>query len=210
MLDIRQDVEVTGIKRETDGWRVDLEQGPVEMRFSGIVVTAPAPQAAALVARVAPGMTAALASVDMAPVWTLLAGFDAPLELPERPAKAGIVDKALKMPGTDGDPSEAWVIHTTPDFSRRHLEQDRVTFATGLLQTVFDAFQAEPVEASFLRAHRWRFAYAETAFGAPFLVDAGLGLWVGGDWALGRTGEAAFQSGRAMADAILSSEAKAG
>ena len=54
-----------------------------------------------------------------------------------------------------------------------------------------------------LQAHRWRYSLVERPLGEPclWLPEARLGL--AGDWCFGGRAEAAFDSGRALATAIL-------
>jgi hypothetical protein len=62
--------------------------------------------------------------------------------------------------------------------------------------------------ASYAAAHRWRYARTEVPLGAPFAGDPEAGLLIGGDWALGPDAGHAWQSGRAMARALLSAGAE--
>ena len=57
-------------------------------------------------------------------------------------------------------------------------------------------------DAIYAAGHRWRYAQASTPLGVPFLTDGG-GVFLGGDWTLSARAEGAWQSGGAMADAVL-------
>ena len=54
-------------------------------------------------------------------------------------------------------------------------------------------------------AHRWRYAQTGQALEKPFASSQDGTLFVGGDWALGARVECAYESGVAMADAVLAS-----
>ena len=59
---------------------------------------------------------------------------------------------------------------------------------------------APPIHAA---AHRWRYSLVEVPLGRPCLADAALGLGLAGDWCLAGRAEAAFDSGTALAAALL-------
>lgn len=54
-----------------------------------------------------------------------------------------------------------------------------------------------------MEAHRWRYAQVENALQVPCLYDPACRLGAAGDWCLGARIEAAYDSGLALADAIL-------
>lgn len=206
-LDIRAEAEVVEVGREGDAWRLRPADGRVEGGFDAVVVAIPAPQASRLLAPGGPVPAAALASVRMAPVWALLAAFDARVDLPDLVEDAADVARAERQAsrpgraGTQGD--DAWVVHFSPAFTRAHLETDKDAVLPLLLDG-FAAVAGSLPRASYAAAHRWRFARTEVPLGAAFLGDPASGLLVGGDWALGPDAVHAWRSGRAMAGALLS------
>ena len=193
-LDIALGHTVATLRRDGAGWRVDGE-GP----FETIVLTAPAPQSAALLAPVAPELAAMLSRVVYAPCWTWLAAFDAPLPLPDalRP-DAGPIGWAARNNSKPGrDAMEAWVVQATPEWSRANLEAAPDIIAAALRKAL-DA-PAPIAEAT----HRWRYSLVETALERDCIWDAGRGIGIAGDFCIAGRAEAAFLSGRAMAEAIL-------
>jgi predicted NAD/FAD-dependent oxidoreductase len=64
----------------------------------------------------------------------------------------------------------------------------------------FDHF-AQYVTATAV--HRWRYARVTASLGQPFLRDAGGSLYLGGDWCIGPSVEAAWTSGTAIANDLL-------
>ncbi|MGB1006306.1 MAG: hypothetical protein ACPGVX_03980, partial [Thalassobaculaceae bacterium] len=123
----------------------------------------------------------------------------------ERIAK--IIDETTK-PSRDGA-AASLVAHATPTWSRTHLERGKETVAADLLAHVRDLLQitATPV---FQVAHRWRFAEVETAAGVPFIWDGTHRLGACGDWCRGGGVEGAFDSGAALAAAVLTSRGSRG
>ncbi|MCQ4160803.1 NAD(P)-binding protein [Roseomonas sp. GC11] len=168
--------------------------------FSAVVVTFPAPQAAALLATAAPALAEALRPVRLAPCWTLMAAFDAPLPLPDLlqpnpPEPIAWAARESAKPGREA--GERWVIQAGPEASRAWLE-DSADSVTRRLLAALGA--PAPRESA---AHRWRHARVEVPLGQPCLWDPALRLGVAGDGCLAPRAEAAFDSGEAVARAIL-------
>lgn len=207
-LDIRQGVEVAGLARESRGWVVRLTNGGSVAHFHTVLVTAPAPQAQAIVAPVAPKIAHEISAVRMQPVWTCLVEFDEALPLPGKLEGRGRVLRADRMASKPArqDKREAWVIHMRPEFVLEDVFADRASVAPLILDAFGDAYGITLPRTRYLDAHRWRYAFADQPLGRPFLGDAASGLLVGGDWTLGRRAEHGFESGLAMAKAVLSRE----
>ena len=75
------------------------------------------------------------------------------------------------------------------------------TVAANAVFAAITGIEAQPVYAS---AHRWLYALVEQAAGAPCLWNSDMQIGACGDWCIGPRVEAAFESGRAMAEMILS------
>jgi predicted NAD/FAD-dependent oxidoreductase len=177
------------------------EDGP----FEAVVVAVPAPQAAPLLAGPAPGLQAALAPVRMAPCWTLMAAFRAPLDLPDhiRPEAGPLAWAARDSSKPGRDPAiECWVVQAGAAWSRDHLEMAEQEARAALLAAFGRLAEQALPEAAHLAAHRWRHALVERPVGTPFLWDPVRGIGAAGDWCLGPRAEAATESGTALATAM--------
>lgn len=207
-LDIRQGVEVESVSRESRGWVVRLTNGRSLAPFHSVIVTAPAPQAKALIASAAPEIASEIEKVRMQTIWTCLVEFQHSLELPGRIEGQGSIMRADRMASKPGreDNREAWVIHMTPDFAQDEIFADPSIFAPHILETFEETFALTLPPVRYLDAHRWRYAFADQPLGRPYLGCAETGLLVGGDWTLGRRAEHGFESGKEMAKAMLSRE----
>ena len=177
------------------------EDGP----FTAAVVAVPAPQAIPLLAPHAPGFAAALEAVRFAPCWTVMAAFPGRLALGDtlRPAASpiGWAARDSSKPGRDGL-AECWVVQATPAWTREHLEDPPARVIDELLAALAEL--AGPLPAPIHReAHRWRYALVETPLGSPCLWDPSARLGVAGDGCIAGRAEAAWDSGRALARAIL-------
>lgn len=105
------------------------------------------------------------------------------------------------------DPREAWVIYMKPEIVRDQFFADPAIVVPLILEAFGCANNLTLPQVLYLDAHRWRYAFADQPLGRPFVGDAGNRLLVGGDWTLGGRADHGFQSGRAMANAVLSREA---
>jgi predicted NAD/FAD-dependent oxidoreductase len=130
-----------------------------------------------------------------------------PLAGPFRPEIAGerVADDTLgwvarntSKPGRGG--AEAWTLHATPAWSRRHLDRAPAEIAPLLGAALARTSGAALPDAVHLSAHRWRYALARHPLGEPCLYDPDLGLGLCGDWCLGPRVESAFLSGAALAE----------
>lgn len=202
-LDVRQGITVTALTPAATGWTVHA--GDTALTADRVVLTVPAPQAAALLGPEHPFATP-LESVEIAPCLTLMAAFPE-AATPDIRFRA---DEAHPLPWIARDSSRpgrarpglsGWVAQAGPEWSARHLEETPDAIAAAMLPLLAEALDLAPTAALHASAHRWRHARVARPLGAPFLTDAG--LWLGGDWCLGPRVEAAWQSGQAIAAAIL-------
>jgi predicted NAD/FAD-dependent oxidoreductase len=183
------------------------EAGP----FDAVLVTAPAPQAATLLAHPAPHLRQAVEQARMAPCWTLMAAFAERLDLPDRiRSETGEIASAVRDSSKPGryPATECWVVQAGPAWTRAHLELDEAAASAALLAAFAHLAGRNLPTPLYAAAHRWRYALVETPLGTPCLWDAALGLGAAGDWCLGARAESAAESGMALA-AMLASAAAA-
>ncbi|MES2713150.1 MAG: NAD(P)-binding protein [Pseudomonadota bacterium] len=173
--------------------------------FSAVLVTAPAPQAAELVAPLWPQAAMHLGPIRYAPCWTVLASFAERLALPDalRPESdtIGWATRDSSKPGRDPG-AECWVIQAGPEFSRTHLEQPAAAVVPLLLEALARHAGAPLPARRIAQAHRWRFSLLEQGLGAPCLWNPALRVGLAGDWCLEGRAEAAWDSGTALAHAL--------
>ncbi|MDJ0275354.1 NAD(P)-binding protein [Sphingomonas sp. 2R-10] len=199
-LDVRWSCHVRSVVREQDGWRVRHDAGE-DGPFGELVVALPAEQVAPLVRGVDDTLAALAGDHPSAPCWTVLLGFDRPLEVEPLPG-GGSIDRAARNPAKPGRPAgEAWTLHADADWSARHIEAERDAVIAELT-TAFAALVPalpRPVHAS---AHRWRYARSDGARIGHYRARP-QHLSACGDWLLAPRVESAWLSGRQAADAIL-------
>ncbi|MCG8457320.1 MAG: FAD-dependent oxidoreductase [Holophagales bacterium] len=206
-LDVRQSARVVSLERRGKRWRVDLADGE-SFSVGFVALTAPAPQALDLLPR-EHAFAEPLARVELAPCHALMAAFGEPLPLPTPGFSAAFVrDSALAWIARDSskprrEAGERWVLHTTPEWSRAHLEDEPEEAGRELLSALERALGAPLPRAAWCRVHRWRYARVLRSLGRDRLFDPETGLGYAGDACLGSRVEDAYLSGIALAGTLL-------
>ena len=195
-LDIRLGEKVSP-QRASTGWKIGEEH------FDHVISTVPVTQARTLF----PELTTVLTDVSVAPCWTLMIAFAGPPDWQEmsRFRETGIawIAKNSSKPERDAE-QECWVVHASADWSEAHLEIDKDTAKKHLIDLLHSMRGGMP-EITYAAAHRWRYALTTTPLGQPYIRSSDQTLLVGGDWCLGARVEDAWESGLAMASALLKS-----
>lgn len=168
-----------------------------EARFDAVLVTAPAPQATALLAA-DPQLQERLAAVRMLPCVALMLGFDSPLDVAWDAARVE-QDPLLAWVARDGSKpgrarGERWVVHATPAWSEAHFADEATSPA---LLAAFASLTGSRAVPQLAVRHGWRFARVEQPLGVPFLCAADGRLAFAGDACLGARVEDAWRSGSA-------------
>lgn len=204
-LNVRFDTEVSSVERHGERWRLVSDKGEGLGEYDAVVLTAPAPQTAALIKWSAPELSARAEQAVMEPQWALMIALRESLDLADvtevgvGPLQRIIRDshKPGRAPG-----AERWVAHATHEWTRHHLEQFPEATAAALLDAFWATTGARKQEPLVLKAHRWRYARVSKPLDVKCLFDAQLRIAAAGDWCLGATLEAAFLSGAAAAGRI--------
>ena len=202
-LQIRKATRVEGIVKVSGGWKLVWEGGADI--FDRVVVTAPAPQIAALLPE-NHGFTGPLDAVRMDPSLTLMVGLPSGVELPfvsRRTPDADISWIACDSAKPGRPDATCIVAQASRDWSVRHLELERDAFATLMLPLLSKALGIDAIiDPAYISGHRWRYAFVSRPLGQPCLVDEEQTLFAGGDWCLGAKAEDAWVSGQAIAETI--------
>lgn len=200
-VDVRFGHRVERLTREEDTVVVETPEGSFEADH--VVLATPAPQAVPLVAALAPALADALARVDVDPAWVLMLGWDHPLPRPwgllhleDHPC----LRLVLRNEARPGRPDAAqWVVHATPEWSRKHLERAPEIVADALAGAARQTLDLP--RPTHQVAHRWRYAHVQRPVGRPFLRQAN--VWACGDALLGGGVAGALASGAAVAGRLL-------
>jgi renalase len=202
-ITVSRETTIKRLVRNGAVWNVEDGAGTIHGPFAAVGVTFPAPQVTALLdgsGFVLPDV----ARATYAPCWSLMiATAQAPADILIEPREdpIGLIAQDSTKPGRPE--GIRLTVHATPDWSRRHLEEPREFVAAVLIDAANERLGLD-LRPTHIAAHRWRFAQVETALGVPCLYDPALRLGAAGDWCLGARIEAAYDSGAALAEAILS------
>lgn len=196
---------VTALEECGRGWRLHTEIGETR-EVDLAVIAVPAEQAAALLAPVAADLAARADAARSEPCWAVMVAFAGPVAA-EADCWRGVnvigwAARNNSKPGRTGP--DSWVVQATPDWSRRHIEDDPGEVSS----TLIDALALDLGVDLPLRigsdVQLWRFARSEPGGPGPVL-DAGRHLGLCGDWLIGPRVECAWLSGVQLADRISSS-----
>ena len=184
------------------GWRLVFDRGEaVDVDIA--VVATPAEQASDLLASVAPDLAARARAAVSEPCWTLMLAFFESVAVEQNCWRAqdiiGWAARNSSKPGRIGP--ESWVVQASPSWSRLHLEADP-NWVSVTLKGALSNMLAIPMPAvAGESCHRWRFARSGAdGSGASFDRNRHIGLC--GDWLIGPRVEAAWLSGKALAEQI--------
>ncbi len=197
---------------EKQGCSLIDNQGKALGSFSRVIVTAPAPQAVELLNKV-PQFSKIAAQIKTYPTWVSIICLETPTAIDtdifcgSHPTFARIIRDTSKPNHQSGDNTEAWYLEANRDWSTAH-QSAAIESVSAQLLSEFKLVVKKPIKHSFQRTHRWLYAGHGTVHSEPFLLCDKTGIGACGDW-LGATGlEGAWQSGDALANAILEADSR--
>ena len=202
-LALRSGAAISELQPASTGWRLHAQDiGALDDVYDALVLAVPAPQAGPLLRAVAPRQAALADATRMEGCWAMMLQYAAPLALGfdaafinRGPLRWVARDNA--KPGRDG--AESWLLHASAEWSEAHIELDGDSIAALLLPAFAELGGPAP---QHWNVHRWRYASTATQRSEVCSWDAGLGVGMCGDWLNGGTVEAAWLSGRALAQRI--------
>lgn len=204
-LNIKFETKIEHLQRVDGQWRLTDRDGHVYDGFTHIVLAIPAPQARRLLDGEHSEICALLSGVTFDPCWAGLLTFADPIEAPFEAATIdhGIIAwmaRNTSKPNREG--VESWVVHACTEWSVDHLEEDPTQVAGEIAEAFANMVDVrhQPINCT---AHRWRYARANRPLGQPYLFDSALGVGACGDWCIAGRLEAAYLSGIALAEGII-------
>jgi len=193
---------VTRIEELGNGWRLVLDRGDAIDVDMAIVAT-PAEQASNLLASVAPHFEVRARGAASEPCWTVMLAFFEAVAVAQNCWRGedviGWAARNSSKPGRIGP--ESWVVQASPFWSRLHIEADP-EWVTATLKGAFSkmlGIKLPPIAGE--SCHRWRFARSGVD-GAGALFDRNRHFGLCGDWLIGPRVEAAWLSGKDLAEQI--------
>ncbi|NNJ73932.1 MAG: NAD(P)-binding protein [Anderseniella sp.] len=203
-LDVRQGMTATAVRR-SDGRSEIVVDGEVSHYFDRVVVTAPAPQALALL-ETQETFLSDFADVKYEPCLTLMANLNTEVSegfscRSDSDAELAWIANDSSKPGRTG--KGCWVAQANAGWSAVNLELDLNSIKTKMLPLLIRELGIAADAVVHSAAHRWRFAKVVQPLGRRFVRNADATIYAGGDWCLGARVEAAWMSGDAIARDIL-------
>jgi len=168
--------------------------------FQSVVITAPAPQASALLRKTNCAWKSALANVTYAPCWTLMLTLKDPCtQVNSTTLQAHPFNDLLRQHDKAGRPQHpglsSWVGHASAQWSEAHLEQTGELVQAELLGHALDALGASAEQILHATVHRWRFSTVKSSLSEVCLADSELGLFYASDACLGSGVAGSVRSG---------------
>ena len=206
-FDVRTETKVARAEPADEGWQVITESG-LTLRAGALVLTAPAPQALALLAacsdRLPSQLLSTLAAISFDPCLALLVTIDGPSRVPPpgyiRPEQGPVEWIADNTQKGVSNGAAALTVHARADFSRDYLEAPQEDAARLLLEAAGPWLGGE---ITAWQLHRWRYSRPVEAGQRPAcLFSRQPALAIAGDAFGGSRLEGAFLSGLAAAEMI--------
>jgi renalase len=182
-LEVELGAQVSAVWRSSYGWTAVLENG--EMRHGkALIVNAPAPQALTLLHQsLNEDGIAALSAVRFDPCWAVIAA----LETRPEPGWKGVeIDHpmlawaSLDHSKREVDAPPVLVLHATPAWSLKYLEQRPEAVLAPMLNAAEELLGSWVGQRLAAVAHRWRYALPTVTLPGSFLAQDN--LVVCGDW----------------------------
>lgn len=215
---------VQALRPQADGtWHLHTqEHGEWPEAFDAVLLAVPSVQAVPLLQPVHADWAGLAAQARMRGSWALMVQTDQPLALPFEaafvnggPLRWVACDSHKPGRPQPGGSGQCWLLHSEPEWSEAHIEDEPETVAHALWQAFSELLASQGLarlaplgsEGFSHSIHRWRYADTAPPLGrqAEFCARTGLGLC--GDWLGSGKVEGAWLSGRALAEQLLSAAA---
>jgi photolyase PhrII len=208
------ETRVQSIQHSEDRLILNNEGGESLGEFDRVVVSAPAPQTAQLLAGVS-ALAQPCEAITMRPCWAAMIELSKPLT--DQWVGAFVHDswvqwiaRVTTKPGRGSNieplsQTEAIVVHASPDWTRKHFEFPADWVAQEALKELQRAISMDGLQPVASTAHRWNYAICPEERGQTDWFDSIAGIAVCGDWTHGSRVEGAFLSGMAAAGRIFGS-----
>jgi predicted NAD/FAD-dependent oxidoreductase len=203
-LDIELNREITATKFTQDKWRLLCNGELHDEAFDWLICTAPAAQAASLVAQNLTN-TSLANNYQMTPCFTVMSAFDKmpPLEFELAEFCDSDVQRIVVnhvKPGRKQSPSI--VIQSTASWAAHQIESPPVDVLNHLLQHAHQLTGINFAKTEHNSLHRWLYAGASQQSLQNYLIEPTSNLGLCADWFANGTVDCAFNSAHALAEQL--------
>jgi hypothetical protein len=209
-LQVEVGIRIASVRRADAKWTLVAEDGLEASGFDLLVSAVPAPQAVPFLAT-SSVLTREAREARFMPCHAAMIRFDEPVEagfdaaFVQASALGWVACEASKPGRGVMEASEAWVLHSTPEWSEANLDGQADQVLEELRGAFASAIGKALPEVRGAAVHRWLYARAAKPSRDSLLWDASQNLGVCGDWLQGDRIEDAFLSAERLAEEILSS-----
>lgn len=202
--EVRLQIEIDAIEGRAGEWFLrekiklpdvsPIKHGP----FTAVVITAPAPQAQALLREINCSWKSQLSLIEYNPCWALMATFNE-IQLPRNFTSSIFASEVNCQQDKPGriihKNNQSWVAQATPAWSQAHLEEPAELILEHLLKELLSVFELKKECVVHSAVHRWRYSTVAKALGQVALCDPEQGLFYAADGCLGTGVAGAVESG---------------
>lgn len=203
-LNLMLNTNIHHIEKKDAKWQLYTTEGQVLADFDWVILAIPAQQAEILMPKSFKHFES-IASTQLSSCYSLMLGFDHPLDLPFEAAlvkNANISWMSVNNSKPGRPKSYSLVVHSTNQWADQHINTDKQAVLKDLIKVTSSIIERDVSHASHQVIHRWRFANIAKQVPKPILIDNQQNLAACGDWCIQGRVEAAFTSAIYLAQAL--------
>lgn len=204
-LSIETNTRIAKAIRAKDGWHLTTTDGAKHGPYDILVSTAPPEQSLGILGDQSP-FASTLARQQFDPCWATMLQFEQ--AVPVSYDAAFVHENPLRWicrnnskPGRDPD-KECWVLHASPEWSKKHLEETPEEVTPQLLEAFSTAIGQSLGKIVQVTSHRWRYSAPANPLEQGHLWNPESKLGIAGDWCSGARVEGAMLSGLTLGGKI--------
>ncbi|MCB1549812.1 MAG: NAD(P)-binding protein [Hyphomicrobiaceae bacterium] len=194
------------IARQDRGWHIWFEDETVAGPFHAVAIAVPAPDARLLLGRLE-FLIEPLQHVRMAPCWSVMVNLDEAC-LPDQDVFSDM-SEVIRWAARNGTKpgrrsrGDQIVIHAGQAWSRETSDAEPDLVAEELWEELTRLLGLSQCHPRQISAHLWNHGLVERSLGESCVFSSLHMVGLAGDWCLGRLAEHAFESGSALARAMI-------
>lgn len=204
-IKIELETHIQTIEKIGEKWRLTDNTGNILGEFDWVLSAIPAEQAANILPS-SLSFHQEIKSVQMEGCFSLMLGFENPLPLEFDAALVrGEYISWISVNGSkpERDGGFGLLVHSTNSWADDHRDDDREQVMDYLCKKTSMTIGHDVCDASHKVLHKWGYANAKKRSLNTHLINVAGNIGVCGDWLIQGRAEAAFTSGRALADDVL-------